>query len=60
MGFDGLFFARIDYQDKYKRLRSKTAEFIWEGSPNLGKQIILGLYIIYNQSPIRRRVIRQY
>ena len=37
MGFDGLFLVRIDYQDKFNRLKNKNAEFIWEGSPNLGK-----------------------
>lgn len=37
MGFDGMFFGRLDYQDKAKRLADKTAEFIWKGSPNLGK-----------------------
>lgn len=36
-GFDGLFFARLDYQDKNTRLQSKTMEMIWEGSPSLGK-----------------------
>ena len=38
MGFDGLLFGRLDYQDKNTRLRNKTAEFIWKGSPNLGIQ----------------------
>jgi hypothetical protein len=37
MGYDGLFFARLDYQDKAERLLRKTAELIWQGSPNLGK-----------------------
>jgi hypothetical protein len=29
MGFDAFFFARLDYQDKEKRLKDKTMEFIW-------------------------------
>jgi lysosomal alpha-mannosidase len=37
MGYDGLFFARLDYQDKANRLRLNTTEMIWQGSPNLGK-----------------------
>lgn len=31
-----MFFGRLDYQDKNKRLKDKTMEFIWKGSPNLG------------------------
>jgi len=38
MGFDGLFFGRLDYQDKSKRRAEKNMETIWTGSPNnLGK-----------------------
>jgi len=36
MGFDGLFFGRIDYQDRQLRQQSKSCEFIWDGSPSLG------------------------
>ena len=36
-GFDGLFFGRLDYQDKDWRLKNKTAEMMWFGSDNLGK-----------------------
>lgn len=36
-GFDGLFFGRLDYQDKDKRLKEKTMELLWMGSDNLGK-----------------------
>lgn len=35
-GFDGLFFARLDWRDKSKRLTTGTAEMIWNGSENLG------------------------
>ncbi|XP_033225298.1 lysosomal alpha-mannosidase-like [Belonocnema kinseyi] len=48
MGFDGLLFARLDYQDRIKRLRSKTAEFIWKGSPSLGKSSNLFTSVLYN------------
>lgn len=36
MGFDGLLFGRLDFQDKANRMSDKTGEFIWKGSPNLG------------------------
>ncbi|CAF0923686.1 unnamed protein product [Adineta steineri] len=38
MGFDGLFFARADYQDSDLRNSTKTMEMIWKGSANLGRQ----------------------
>lgn len=41
MGFDGMLFGRIDYQDKAKRLREKSMEFIWKSSPSLGKTNII-------------------
>ena len=31
MGFDGLFFGRLDYADKEKRLKEKTMEMVWKG-----------------------------
>jgi lysosomal alpha-mannosidase len=37
MGFDGLLFGRLDYQDKLNRFLTKTAEMVWQGSANLGK-----------------------
>jgi lysosomal alpha-mannosidase len=40
MGYDGLFFGRLDYQDKSNRLRTKTMEIIWQGSSNLGKSFV--------------------
>jgi hypothetical protein len=36
MGFDGLFFGRVDYQDRTPRTLEKTLEMIWKGSANLG------------------------
>ncbi|GFS06961.1 alpha-mannosidase, partial [Elysia marginata] len=36
-GFDGLFFGRLDSQDKTHRQKTQTMEMIWHGSPdNLG------------------------
>ncbi|XP_062548695.1 lysosomal alpha-mannosidase-like [Armigeres subalbatus] len=35
MGFDGMFFARLDWRDKSKRLEDQTAEMLWKSSANL-------------------------
>lgn len=40
VGFDGQFFGRLDWVDKDDRMANKTAEMIWHGSPNLGKNPI--------------------
>jgi hypothetical protein len=37
MGFDGLFFGRIDIQDHAQRSATKTMEMVWKGSNNLGE-----------------------
>lgn len=34
MGYDGLFFGRVDYQDKFNRAITKSMEMVWQGSPN--------------------------
>lgn len=46
VGFDSLYFARMDYQDREKRKKEKTLEFIWEGSKSLGSssQIFTGIF----------------
>ncbi|XP_056689523.1 alpha-mannosidase At3g26720 isoform X2 [Spinacia oleracea] len=36
VGFDSLYFARIDYQDRAKRKDEKTLEVVWRGSRSLG------------------------
>ena len=38
MSFDAFLVARIDYQDRKKRLDEKRMEFIWRGSKSLGKE----------------------
>ncbi|CRK86319.1 CLUMA_CG000160, isoform A [Clunio marinus] len=35
MGYDGLFFSRLDYQDKEKRQKEKTMEMIWKTNQDL-------------------------
>ncbi|KAL3512072.1 hypothetical protein ACH5RR_024789 [Cinchona calisaya] len=46
VGFDSLFFGRIDYQDRAKRKGEKTLEVVWRGSKNLGSsaQIFAGAF----------------
>lgn len=39
MGFDAFIFARIDYQDKQKRVNESKLEFIWRPSPSLDQEI---------------------
>ena len=36
LGFDALFFGRIDYQDHNQRVREKEMQFSWAPSPSLG------------------------
>ncbi|XP_017042898.2 lysosomal alpha-mannosidase isoform X1 [Drosophila ficusphila] len=48
MGFDGMFFGRLDYQDKDERLMTKNAEMIWHGSANLGEEADLFSGALYN------------
>ncbi|KAL8544288.1 hypothetical protein ACS0TY_004722 [Phlomoides rotata] len=46
IGFDSLFFGRIDYQDRAKRKTEKSLEVIWRGSKSLGSssQIFAGAF----------------
>ena len=36
VGFDGLFFGRIDYQDRANRLINKSLEVVWSASESYG------------------------
>ncbi|CAD6203815.1 GSCOCG00009812001-RA-CDS [Cotesia congregata] len=47
-GFDGMFIGRLDYQDKYKRLKDKTAEFLWKASSSLGEKANLFSVALFN------------
>ncbi|PIN24225.1 Glycosyl hydrolase, family 38 - alpha-mannosidase [Handroanthus impetiginosus] len=53
LGFDSLFFARIDYQDRAKRKSDKTLEVIWRGSKSLGSssQIFTGIFPVHYEPP---------
>ncbi|CAN0870191.1 Probable alpha-mannosidase At5g13980 [Linum grandiflorum] len=45
VGFDSLFFARIDYQDREKRKGEKSLEMVWQGSKSLSSsQIFAGAF----------------
>ncbi|XP_071733945.1 probable alpha-mannosidase At5g13980 isoform X1 [Rutidosis leptorrhynchoides] len=46
VGFDSVFFGRIDYQDRAKRKGDKSLEVIWRGSKSLGSssQIFAGAF----------------
>jgi len=38
-GFDGVFFGRIDYDDKFNRMNNREMEMIWKASNSL-----MGIY----------------
>lgn len=46
IGFDSLFFGRIDYQDRAKRKIEKSLEVVWQGSKSFGSsaQIFAGAF----------------
>ena len=49
LGFDGLFFARLDYRDKMKRKEEKTMEMVWEASQDIGDASDLFTGVLYNE-----------
>ncbi|TMW56914.1 hypothetical protein Poli38472_002839 [Pythium oligandrum] len=53
VGFDALYFARMDYQDYGKRFANKDLEFIWRPSKSRGKamQTFTGQMIDHYGSP---------
>ncbi|XP_066593863.1 lysosomal alpha-mannosidase isoform X1 [Prorops nasuta] len=48
MGFDGMLFGRLDYEDKSKRLSEKSSEFVWKASSSLGNYADLFTAAMYN------------
>jgi len=48
MGYDGEFFARVDYNEKNERLRNLTAEMVWSSSISLGAESDIFTGILYN------------
>ena len=41
MGFDGLFFGRLDYADKEKRMRERTMEMVWRGDSQVTSCLVI-------------------
>lgn len=48
MGYDAVFFSRLDYMDKIKRVNDKTMEMVWKSSDNLGKKKYFKFILIFN------------
>ena len=48
MGFDGLFFGRLDYADKSKRKIEKTMEMVWKASRSLQQSSLLFTGALFN------------
>lgn len=49
MGFDAWFFARLDNQDKQRRIQDKEMEFIWlPDSKQLGNDNAIFTHVLYN------------
>ncbi|KAL6494430.1 hypothetical protein OROGR_031230 [Orobanche gracilis] len=53
VGFDALYFARIDYQDRAKRKNEKKLEVVWQGSKSRGSssQIFSGAFKSHYSPP---------
>jgi len=52
VGFDSLFFGRIDYQDQAIRMKERTMEMIWKGSASDSeKEVFTGVFTSGNYGP---------
>ena len=53
MGFNGLFFARIDYRDKYQRKANKALQMWWEGGEedDVDSTIFTGVFDTHYSNP---------
>ena len=49
LGFNGLFFCRLDYRDKERRIEEQEMELVWQTSPDLGSSADLFTHILYNE-----------
>ena len=47
MGFDALFFMRVDYQDKAKRMDNKTMEMLWVPKSGTGAPEGIFTHVLY-------------
>ena len=49
MGFDAVFFARADYQDKKKRVHQESLEYVWRpSSDSLGTDVEIFTHILWD------------
>ena len=52
VGFDSLFFGRIDYQDKDKRMAERAMEMVWKGSKSQpSAEVLAGAFSSGNYGP---------
>ena len=54
VGFDALYFGRIDYQDRALRMKEKRLEFVWSGSysnPGSNNEVFTGAFSSGNYGP---------
>ncbi|XP_074026193.1 lysosomal alpha-mannosidase isoform X2 [Leptinotarsa decemlineata] len=54
MGYDGVFFARLDHDDLDQRKKDRRLDFVWQGSDNLDNSTIYGGIFatdLYNSPP---------
>ena len=52
MGYDGQFFARMDWKEKNERLLNLTAEFNWQSSDSLpDSELFTGLLFNHYSAP---------
>ena len=50
MGFDAMFFSRIDYQDRERRTETKNLEFIWKPEVSRASDGIFSILTYYHYS----------
>lgn len=52
LGYDAVFFARIDYNDRNQRKSDKNLEILWQGSANLeNSNIFTSIFIDHYHAP---------
>ena len=56
MGFDALFFARLDYRDKLKRKEEKSLEMLWKTSHD-DSSLFTGAFVNDNFLPLTHIII---
>ena len=42
MGYDAVYFARIDYQDYARRTKAREMEMVWRGSDDINTELFTG------------------